>query len=367
MIALKDPVSIQPIVKAVARARDWWFSELRDAMPPALLKLLLRPRTELVIRISGEEIAIDRIGGESVQSVGRAALAIGPDDARLNKALAEIGRNSPPKVVVCLDAHMVLRRSIALPESAEANLRKVVALDLDRQTPLRGDCSAFDVIVRERIPEMKKILVDLAVVRRESLHAALAVGTRFGLQPNAVSVASTTRPAGEFNFLRDVKRTSPWRLGEHRLAVLAIALAVLIVINIGLAFWRLETRVSLLATELAAVQGEARVAEKLRTDLRRHESEAQLLAGAGEQAGALGILNAMTQILPDNVWLSRFDLGDASGRIVGIGPSAADVIGRLEKSTMFFNPHFEAAVTRGSSGGGERFDIGFDLRRPSGK
>jgi general secretion pathway protein L len=267
-----------------------------------------------------------------------------------------------PDVHVRLANSLVLRRELDLPRAAEARLRDVVSLDFDRQTPLTLDTGVFDVVVRERDSAGERIRVSLVAARRRTIDAILAACGRLGVSPKSIRVAGPLGSGAEFNLLPRTERRAGANIWRHPKLLAAAAIALLVALNLAFALQRQEERVTRLSAELTKIRKASQATDKLRSQLAMSEAETRLLLQAQAQAGPLEVLQELTRLLPDDVWLFGLEMRNGSVRIAGLAPSASDLIGRLDKSEIFANPRFSAAVTRADKPGNERFEISLDLR-----
>lgn len=367
MVSLNTPLSLPALTELLSRAWVWWNGELVQTIPPTLRARLIAQRPLLLIHLTETQATIGRAEGDMLVSLAEIDVSTGPSEADLSyirQALQAIDR---PSVCVCLAPSMALCREIELPQSAEGKLREVVGLDLDRQTPFPPEKAAFDVAVRERFAESGRIKVALAVVRRETIDAVLSLCRRLGLEPDQIAIGRRDTAEARFDLLAGYRDGARFRWREHPRLAAGIALSLLLALNAGLAIWRADARVTLLKDQLTKARVEAQATEKLRAELTRNQSEARLLIASHARLGALETLDALTRALPDDVWLSDFELNDASVSITGFAPSAPDLIARMDKTGRFANPHFKAPVTRTDRTGQDRFEISFDIRQAPAK
>jgi len=314
--------------------------------------------------VAPTEAVISRLSDQGWEERGRVNLLDGGHELSIDGMLNTAGE---PDIHVRLANSLVLRRELDLPRAAETRLRDVVSLDFDRQTPLTLETGVFDVLVRERDPAAGRIRVSLVAVKRRTIDDIMAACSRIGVSPRSIRVAGAAGAAAEFDLLPRAERTSGHNIW-HRPRFLAVgAIGLLLILNLGFAFERQQERVGHLAVELTKTRKASQATDKLRSQLAMSEAETRLLMESQAQAGPLKVLQELTRLLPDEVWLFGLDMRNGSVRIDGLAPSASDLIGRLDKSEIFTNPRFSAAVTRADKPGNERFEITLDLRGKSAK
>jgi general secretion pathway protein L len=360
MIALDTPITPPLIGQLVRRGWNWWIGELKQTIPASLMQRLRPPRPQVDIYVSPTEAIISQRTGQGWKERGRVNL-LGGAEAEFSGD--EIAITAPkPDAHVRLASALVLRRELELPRAAEVRLRDVVALDFDRQTPLTAETGVFDVVVRERDPAAGRIRVSLVAVKRRTIDDIVAACHQLGLRLESIRVAAASGGAAEFDLLPKAATSGGRSAWRHPRSLAAAAIAFLIVLNLGLASHRQEERLHRLSVELTKTRKASQATDKLRSQLEMSQAETRLLLESQAQAGPLEMLQELTRLLPDDVWLFGLEMRNGSVRIAGLAPSASDLIGRLDKSDVFANPRFTAAVTRADKPGNERFEITLDLR-----
>jgi general secretion pathway protein L len=327
-----------------------------------LLTRIVPARSEFVIDLGRDVAVVSTRENGHLRLVGQ----IERDD-RFPAAVGNVAgifRAAHALVVdVRLSRAMILRRELEMPKSAEVRLRQIIALDLDRQTPFTADDAVFDVRVRERNTQSDGIQVSLVVARRETIEAALDLCRALGVSPRSIAIENPIEQTSEFNLLPSSAGRAATPIWKRPAMMMAIGAALLIAINIGLAYRRLDVRLTGLSVELTKARRDAQGAEKLREQLTRAQSANRLLSEAGAQADPLDVLKELTHLFPDDVWLFQLEAGNGVAQIAGFAPSASEIIERLDKSPLFANPKFRGSVTRAERIGKDRFEISVDLRR----
>jgi general secretion pathway protein L len=360
MIVLDTPITMPLIGKTVSKAWDWWLRELLQAIPASLLQKLRPPRAQVDIYFTKSEAIVSQLSENGWEERGRLDLAPStPDEA----AFADFFKTaSRPDVRVRLANALILRRELDLPRAAESRLRDIVAIDFDRQTPLTLETGVFDVQVRERDLASGRIRVALIAAKRRTINESLALCSRLGVFPRSITVADHADGLSEFNLLTPAGRGAEEDIWRRPWFMATVAIGVLVALNLTLAFERQGTRIANLSAELTKTRKAAQATEKLRSQLALSQAEARLLLESQSQAGPLEVIQELTRLLPDDVWLFGLEIRNGSVQIAGLSPSASDLIGRLDQSEIFTNPRFSAAVTRANKPGSERFEITLDLR-----
>ena len=208
-----------------------------------------------------------------------------------------------------------------------------------------------------------------AVVPADSFFPSLSVGAEnFELSEDIVAFAAA---------LTAVDRTLPFSLNllppESRAyqsplayvpAYALSALIVLLALALGLRGtfqdW-LYTRY--LEREIQVLQPQLQQVERAQGQSRKAYERLALLGGIKSTATLpLEILNELTRILPEDVWLQQMQFDGDTLSLAGTAKSASQLLPTLAGSSYFDSPQFASAISK-TADGKESFRIGVRLRK----
>lgn len=355
------------IFGAVAWFFRWWLGQLVGLVPAGLRRALAARPDMVLIDISGPEVMVLRCGEDRCEEVGRVAApsnegadAEGRGElARLLKS-AGAGRRT---FGLRLSGAQALRKSITLPLAAERELDSVLYHQIEQLTPFQVEEACFGYRVEARNPRAGRIDVEMTVVPRKFVNAALERVARWDLRPDVVDVRAgdaTAVPA--INLIADARtpRPNPWPRIAGVLGVLALVLAA---IALFIPVEKARIRADALLAEAAKLRGASAEVVALRRERDALERGVRFLAARkAESRQILDALAELTRILPGDTWLYQISIDRPEARIWGYSPSAASLIGKINDSPLFGNPRFRSPVTRAAGAAKERFNISFELR-----
>ena len=81
----------------------------------------------------------------------------------------------------------------------------------------------------------------------------------------------------------------------------------------------------------------------------------------GDNPSKVAILKELTQVIPKDAWLHYFQCRKRKLVLKGMADSAADLIPRLESSSIFSQPQFTSSITRDKKTSKERFSIQLEV------
>lgn len=359
-IDLSTPTRLSDLPVLVARAFEWWVSELQ-AMLPGRLSGLFPKQPESATLVAGDVIWSLR-GGVDVE----AAVQLDPslDDRGLLQQLLEAAPDfSLRRLTVLVPQENVLRRRLELPMMPDADLRSAVELQLDRLSPFKPEDVRFAARVSERDPVDGKLIAEVAIAPRASIEAVETRLSSLGLTPAIMDVEGADGAASGFDLGRPRQQEAPRRA---LLVNLALVGAVALIWYMAGVAW--ET-----AREREIEAWQARIADlrplAQRSAAMRLNLEAMIepvnAARAHRPGLSLQVLAELTRLLPDTARLSEVRFEGDSVDCKGMAGNAPALISKLEGSKLFKDVKFRSPVTRRVELNKDSFEITLRLERRS--
>ena len=183
-------------------------------------------------------------------------------------------------------------------------------------------------------PRAARQIDELAEEHRGALELALAVAAGRGVRPLEL-LPSAVRP-------RRLTRPQTFTVG------MAAATAVLAIIALLAPGWREQRRLNRIDGEIARLDPDVKNVDRVLRDLERKR---KLLASVDsvEAAGVrpLPVLRELTEILPNDAWLTTVSLDAKGVELTGAASAASTLIPLLENSPRLERVEFSSPVTRG--------------------
>jgi general secretion pathway protein L len=318
--------TLLPSLAARAQGRPDGLLVILDAREPAIA---------LAERRRGKETAAERF---TLDPAGLAAARVALQGRRTLPAFLRL----PPG--------MILERGIVLPLAAEPSLARVIALELDRYTPFAAEEVFWAAAVSGRDRAQGRLQVALLLVPRQALQAVLGPLRTLGIVPSMLEGRSTG--GAERALAIEGEAASRRARRQRRLALVAAgACAVLAAVAVGLPFWQQGQADAAVQARLAALQPRVAQAASLRQSLAaRGAGSDAVQAEQAQVADSLQAIAALTQILPDDTYLTGLVLQKREVSIEGQSANAARLIGLLSNDPVIRNAAFAAPVTRNDAG-----------------
>lgn len=344
----------------------WWIGELGAFVPDRLRRRLATVTDTLVVLLGEGEATLCLETRQEVRILGRIDLR-GDGDAhhRVTALLRQHGlarELAGGRAPVCLrlNGERALRTVVDLPLAAEVNLDEVVSFELDRHTPFRADQAAFSQRVLERDPAAQRLRVELIVVPRPVIDQALAIGARLQLDADRIDVGDAGGNLAASGNLLPSRSPVTRQRGHERTLVyaLAAAAAALALVAIYLPLHTMQRTADSLQEQFEAAKKSAIAAAALQKEIDAlRKDELFLVDRKHDRPTVSKLLLEATRILPDDTWLSEWQLAGSEMQLTGYAGSASALIGLLEQSKIFHNTTFQSPVVQDSKSGRERFHV----------
>ncbi len=342
----------------------WWLGELAALVPERLRRRLAPAMDMLVLLLGDSEAVLRREAGGAAQLLGRVDMRAAADPQRRlaailrERGLARAFVRGDIGVCLRLPAARAVQSTLELPLAAEENLEEVIAFELDRHTPFNAQQACFAYRLLERDTAAQRLRLDLTVVPRATVDAALALAGRFRLEPDRLDIADAGGAAASGNLLPAGMPLS----GRHGVDLVTCGLAALVAVLAIVAVWlplHAERRAAArLEQEFAAATDAAKTAAKLRGEIDDIRKDARFLINRKQQTPSISkLLLESTRLLPDDTWISEWQLSGGEIQLTGFTRSASALVELLEQSRVFRGTTFRSPVMPDAKTGRERFSL----------
>lgn len=358
----------------------WWGGELAALLPPSWRAMFAAGNARVLyeagigtpdsatLELRLEEGARETLLTSLPLADSSGEHAAGDADARLSAAVdAALGEaRSERERWLLLPGGQVLRRRFLLPVAATEQLREVMRHELDRQTPFRAEQVSYDCRVLAIDPVSKQAQVELLVLPKDKLDAALAP-----LGALADGLTGVDARDGDGRPLR-ANLLPPERRHPRNLRALwinaGLSALALIALLFGLAH-TLENRRAALRELQATVESrrnEARLANALDTQLTQAIEGAGFLARArAAKPPMLAVLADISRRLPNSTWIERFSQAENQVNLTGTSTEATALVQRLQGSSLLRTPALSGSVQPDAATGRDRFTLTAELAEPA--
>lgn len=255
-------------------------------------------------------------------------------------------------------------KTLSLPEGARGVLDAVVRNKVESLAPWPLEEAIWGY---RETPESQpgQIGIEIGIASRKNVEALLATLARSGIKTERLDIAADalTDDGIAIDFHSAARHERVRRRLKRSLAGAATVAAAVFAAGLYLA---LSTQAELTAVEQRA--------EELARALKQGPAGA---AAAGKLASAnsiherktserplIAILNTLTGLVPDGIFLNALDYEDNAVTLTGRGSGASGVIGLLEASDVFATAAISSATQRDPNSNAEVFSISATIETP---
>ncbi len=333
---------------------DWWFTQLRDLMPDSLRAL--QGGTDALILDASQpgQMTVQRRRGPAINTLTRLTL----DEAGLPGLRAAL--NARPRgepVLLRVAPGLVLERTVTLPLAAERDLVRVLGYEMERLTPFTAAELIWHHAVTLRDRARARLTLRLTMVTRASIDPLIQLLKASGATPEAIEA---TLPDGPRTLkLAGDPAGRAKNVSTRSLAVAAAGLALFV---LATPFLRQQLEIAALNDRLQELSPRIAQVEALRRRIAGAGAGGDVVAAETRRVGdTLEALAAMTDILPNDSYLTEFTMRERKITLAGLGASAPKLISALSADPHIRNPAFTAPVTRSETNHLDVFAIRAEL------
>lgn len=246
-------------------------------------------------------------------------------------------------------------RTLELPQQASGFLDAIVRSQIDRLTPWTAAQAAFGCSPAKEASN-GRIGVVVAATARSALMPFVTALEAFKPNSIVISAAAEDDDSRTIVFSRDINRE--WSLPNVRRVVVAtpaaagiaviVAFAALAFVSADVENSGLQISQQMAERRAALVSAGAGVAE---------QATAKLAQQKRETPAAVIVLEQLSQVLPDDTYLTELHVADGKLEISGVTREAASLIRIIEQTEQFKNATFFAPTTRAAGENDEQFHI----------
>lgn len=281
----------------------------------------------------------------------------------LGEALARRGvaRNAA-RIELEIDASAFFVRRFDIPAAAAENLAKLLAVEIERKTPLRLEEVVYGHTIARHSSPSDKLSVTLWILRRDFIVGAIE---NAGIALTDISSIRPSRLRGsEEAPLIELERAQP---GADRFRIAAIGLCaatfLLAAIGVGATLWRQSALIAELDAKIEEMSARA---ARVRRAVDLASSESRLLSVLREarrdSPRFADLWEEATRILPDGAFATTLALAEPRPNekaldIEGFADSAVGLPALFNKSPLFADAGLTAPITPDSFEKRERFSL----------
>ncbi len=343
----------------------WWKRELDFLIPKKVKQFIRDEQGYLIVSPDNHQLMLSYL----CNGVSEALVSLDINESGIEqfKILQEKDeRLTKAQVIIRLPHQFAIQKELSLPTAAKENLSQVVAYELDRYTPFKPEQVYFAVKRLDGTNELGQIKVLFILTPRLILDGLINDIKALGLSPKHAyydhSVLGFDKFDSSYNLLPQQLRQKTENLTRIINAALVTLMCLLLFAVIATPVWIENQAVNSLQLKTNTLEKDAKKVKTLQKDIDASIDETrQLLAEKSAAPAMIEMLNTLSELMPDDTWLSYVQYSDGHLQIQGESPTASALIAVLETSDLFSHVRFVSPVTQDAVNKIERFQITLDV------
>lgn len=365
---MANSVQLNSLRRGIGRFFAWWLFELSLLIPEAWRYWYSGRGNILTVAIGAERVAFLRSQPSGLLETGSVSLVGSTDEQKTSVArlLGRVSEGRTHRLYLCLPADRALRRTFHLPMAAEENIRQTLEFELDRQTPFKADQIYFDYRIVERADAEQRLLVELIVLPKPVVEEQIRRAAMLGLPIAAAVLEEDIRRDVEHppNFLPALLQSQRSR-GRLWLNIGFLgAVLVLLFFAVSIPLWHKREQAVALSAMVMGARDAAAQTEKLREQLDELVAEHNFpIDRKNSRVPAVVLVNELSKLLPDDTWVSQFDVNGNDLQIQGETGYSSKLIEVLENSGLLKGANYKSPLTQIPGTSVERFHLSAEIKK----
>ncbi len=345
----------------------WWGRELSYWIPEKIKQALSDKSGYVFLSIEDEQLKFARLNHGQRQLIGTLPI----DEITAEQFQHLVNQDSfleKAHYVLRLNSEQAIKKVLYLPAAAKENLQQVIAFEMDRFAPFKAEqvYFALKILAKEHNGQIKVLLLLTSKKVLDNLFLKLNDAK---IYPAVVDIEEAANNFSDdletYNLLPEWQRPVKNKVTRFLLWSFSFMVLALTVLVLVLPLWYEAQAIESIRENLNQLEKDSRFVQLQQLDIDNIVDETQQLINIKNSASPLTkLMNRLTQLIPNDTWLTHFKYKDSKLQIQGQSPSASVLIGVLEESVLFSNARFVSPLTQDKRTGMERFKISMDVNVP---
>jgi len=282
-----------------------------------------------------------------------------PDDIEratvLNWLQEQIEHNAEVSLIV--PDELFLKKKMVLPKAASSNLRQVLSFEMNRKTPFSPEQTFFDYLLLAQNGKTDKVHLELYLVPRDRIDPYLEMLKSWNIKLDAIR-PDIHHANANINLIAPEERPLDKTKSDKIMLVLAATTSLLLMAILYAPIFNQQKELSLLESRVAISRKNAIHLQTLTQDKVKLLEQSNFLENKRKkEMSSIKLIDEVTQIIPDDTWLTRFVLKSGELQLQGESSNASSLIQTLESSDYFTDVQFRSPVTQNRVSSKDKFHL----------
>ncbi len=338
----------------------WWFGEIQSFVHDVIAQLAPTWSRSITIFLEKGRIRIvdtPPVSDEPLLDIDYESTNTELTESVTAQIKALLKGGGRAHLVVCSGRSFI--QQLRMPVAALPHLQTAVSLQFPKLLPMRPDelLTAIELVSADsRIG-----IIDLAALKRAEIEPVFKAVTAAGLRVSSIRLADDLKatPRFRFQFSNATGRDSSLRRVDKLLVGIAAGL--------GLACTAVTVTQSYRATHALSL-AEAHILPAATAALDRRQAllnklePLTALTELESRAALAPLLAELTSTLPQDTWITTFEMKDRRLRIVGVTPDSATLVKLMSSSGSLNDVELRSSMSAGVGTGKDRYEITAEIK-----
>ncbi len=343
----------------------WWGRELSYWIPEKIRQALSDKSGYVFLSAVDNVLQFTRINHGQKQIIAEISLNEISQE-QYQQLIAEDSELEKAYLILRLNSDQAFKKILYLPAAAKENLQQVVTFEIDKYTPFTAEQVYFAVKILDK-EENGQIKVLLVLTPKDIMLGIYMHLENAKIYPNVVDYAGAANNFEEdldtYNLLPELDALAKNKTTQFFSWFFGFVLLMLTVAVLAFPVWNEGQTVDSLRLKLKQLEKSAHLVQAQQLEIDEIVDEtARLVESKNSSPSLTGLMNILSQLLPNDTWLTHLKYNNNKLNIQGQSPSASALIGVMEASPLFSNARFVSPLTQDKKTGFERFQISVEVK-----
>jgi len=307
-------------------------------------RALSQARKSVILTKEGQYFTIRRPDTLDGSTIGKVAIG-----SKMPGDLAEALRKH--FVTFELDPGKVVTRRLTVPVQAQAFLPGIIHNQIERLSPWPPSQAVYGIDAKPDPADAGTLNVCVPIASRASIDTICSELSDSGLLPNLIAVRMEAAIKSPLLTLWTRPAQGAEQLALNLPRMICVGLSGMVLLSAAISLWAIYSSNAIaneheeVSARTETLRRQSQPSQKLK-DIALLKPPQRAWALKENTPVAVLTLEALSQALPDDAYLSELQLENATLRIIGLAVDAPSLIAALEKSGFFSAVHFFAPTTK---------------------
>ncbi len=345
-------------------AISWWASGLGYLCPVSIRKILNAIPELITIEFRDQQVIFKRFTDNSEKALEIRHFNTSDEIERvtvLNWLQEQLEQST--EVSLIIPDEFFLKKKMVFPIAASSNLRQVLSFEMNRKTPFKPEKTYFDYLLIEQNETTDKVHLELYLVPRDQIDPYLELLKSWDIKLDAMRpVIHHDNTA--INLIAPEERPHDSAKSDKVMLVLTTITCLLFMAVLYAPIINQQKELSLLESKVTSSRKSAIKLQILNQDKVKLLEQSNFLENKRKnEMSSIKLIDEVTQIIPDDTWLTRFVLKSGKLQLQGESSNASSLIQTLESSNYFTDVQFRSPVTQNRVSNKDKFHLSAKFSR----